>query len=398
MELERGVGTVYYGNYTDYEEEKDRRLEALRTAHALQQKVIKEKTRIIEKFKAGTRSTVAKSMEKALDKIERIELPPDPRKVRFSFKSVERSGRIVLDVVDVAYSYGDKKIFKNVTFQIERGEKVALVAPNGVGKTTLFNVLCDKFKPQQGSVTIGHNVKQTIFEQEQSRVLDPRKTVIEEVLDSTMTKSESEIRSFLGAFLFGKEEIQKKTKVLSGGEKNRVSMVKVLLQDANLLLLDEPTNHLDISSKEILLRALQQYDGTMLFVSHDHDFVDKLATRVIELTPDGIHSYKGNYESYLHQKEMAERLRDMPEGAEENGTAGDVGKSAGKQSFEAKKETQTLERKIQKLEAEVEKIQCSFADLEYGTSEFSQAQTSLNANEKELKELYKRLAELEEIK
>ncbi len=389
LELDRGVGTLYYGNYTYYENEKEERIAALRSAYEQQRKEIDHKEKIIAKFKSGTRSQQAKSMQKQLDKIELIELPDDPRAMKFRFKPTERSGRIVLEVNNLGFSFGDKKIFDNVSFFIERGEKVALVAPNGMGKTTLFNVICGKYKQQTGTVNFGHNVKHTIFEQDQTKVLDPRKTIIEEALDCCYSKSEAEIRGMLGAFLFGKEEIQKKTKSLSGGEKNRVSMVKVILQDANFMLLDEPTNHLDITSKEILLSALKQYDGTMLFVSHDQDFVNGLANRIIELTPQGIHSYVGNYEAFLAQKHAAQELGISNHGHIETSDGSVQKKSQPDRSANTKRELQTIEKKIERLEADIEKIQYSFADLEYGTPEFDAAQEDLIKKQKELKDAEK---------
>lgn len=402
LELDRGQGTMFYGNYTDYEDEKERRLETLKSQHALQQKEIAEKKRTIERFRAkSSKAKMAKSMQKSLEKIEVIELPRDPRKAQFKFAETKRAGRVVLEVKDLGFSFGDKKIFEHVTFTIERGEKVALVAPNGMGKTTLFNVICGKYKQTHGTVHLGLSVDQTIFEQDQNKVLDPNKTVFEEVMDNAAKKTEQDVRRFLGTFLFGKEEIGKKTKVLSGGEKNRVSMVKVLLQDANFLLLDEPTNHLDITSKELLLSALNQFDGTMLFVSHDHDFVNNLATRIIELTPDGIHSYFGNYESFLAQKQIAEQLHDAPKqksGGNKNqkgaSQQSEDGKEQRKSDFERNKEIQRLERKIQNLEKDIERINMRFGDLEYGTEEFSLAQKQSEEKEKELKATQKEWEQL----
>jgi ATP-binding cassette subfamily F protein 3 len=392
LELDRGKGTMYYGNYSDYEEEKERRLETLKSQYALQQKEISEKKRTIERFKAkSSKAKMAKSMQKSLDKIERIEVPRDPRKAQFKFGQTKRAGRVVLEAQDLAFSFDDKKIFEHVTFNIERGEKVALVAPNGMGKTTLFNVLCGKYKQTHGNVHLGLSVDQTIFEQDQNKVLDPNKSVFDEVMDNSGGKTEQDVRRFLGTFLFGKDEIGKKTKVLSGGEKNRVSMVKVLLQDANFLLLDEPTNHLDITSKELLLTALNQFDGTMLFVSHDHDFVNNLATRIIELTKDGIHSYYGNYESYLDQKENSKQDQDSTTGKSKSSKSKSTSasKDQNKGDFDKKKEIQKLERKIEKLEKDIERINMRFADLEYGTEAFSDTQTQSQAKEKELKAVQK---------
>ncbi len=394
LELDRGKGTPYYGNYSEYEEEKESRHQALMQAYTLQKKEIDKKKENIERFKAtASKAKMAKSMQKSLEKIEVIEVPTDARKVRFQFPPTIRPGRVVVEIKDVAFSFENKQIFDNVTFQIERGEKVALVAPNGVGKTTLFNVICGKYKATQGRVDFGYNVKSTIFEQDQNRVLDPRKTLIDEVFDNTMNKSEQEVRSFLGAFLFGKAEIQKKTAVLSGGEKNRLSMVKVLLQDANFLLLDEPTNHLDIPSKEILLRALQQYDGTLLFVSHDQDFVNHLATRIVELTPHGVHSYAGNYELYLQQKRVAEQLQFAREGGVVKGAKSSTpGASVEGEKAERKvvhslnKEQQRLESKIQRFEREIATLQASFADVDYGTPEFDKISDSLDKAQVSLQE------------
>ena len=393
LELDRGQGTMYYGNYTDYEDEKERRLETLKSQYALQQKEITEKKRTIERFKAkSSKAKMAKSMQKQLDKIERIEVPRDPRKAQFKFAETKRAGRLVLEVQDLGFSFdGNKKIFEHVTFNIERGEKVALVAPNGMGKTTLFNVICGKYKQTHGNVRLGLSVDQTIFEQDQTKVLDPNKSVFEEVMDNSGRKTEQDVRRFLGSFLFGKEEIGKKTRVLSGGEKNRVSMVKVLLQDANFLLLDEPTNHLDITSKELLLSALNQFDGTMFFVSHDHDFVNNLATRIIELTPTGIHSYFGNYESFLAQKQMSNQLQDTQPGKQSGGSKqkSSASKELRKDDFDKKKEIQKFERKIENLEKDLERINMRFGDLEYGTDEFSATQEKSSAKEKELKAVQK---------
>ncbi len=391
LELDRGNGTIYYGNYTDYEEEKEARLQTLKQQAQLQQKDIDRKKKLIEQFKAkASKAKMAQSMQKMLDKEEVIQLPPDARTVRFTFPPTVRPGRIVLEVQDIGFGFETKKIFDHVSFQIERGDKVALVAPNGMGKTTLFNVLCGKYKPQHGKIEFGYNVKHTIFEQDQNRVLNPNKTVAEEVLDNC-NKSEQEVRSFLGAFLFGKDEIKKKTKVLSGGEKNRLSMVKVMLQDANFLLLDEPTNHLDISSKEILLKALQQFDGTILFVSHDHDFINKLSNRVIELTPTGVHSYHGNYDLFLQQKRDSDRLlkKGGPADSTDNSDKGGSDKEDRKANYAAKKDQQRLEGKIARLEAEIGRLQCSFADIDYGTPEFDETDKALDAAKAELEAVQK---------
>lgn len=389
FELDGGKGVLYQGNYEDYEQEKQANLERLEKAFVQQQKEIKKKELFVERFKAkASKAKLAKSMERTLDKIERIELPPSSKEVRFNFANTERAGRIVLEVHDLSYAFDQKTIFKNVTFSIERGQKVAVIAPNGAGKTTLFNLLCGKYKLQHGKISTGYNVKTAIFEQEQHKVLDPKKSVLEEVMDNTAHKTEQQIRTFLGSFLFSKNEVVKKTKVLSGGERNRVSMVKVLLQDANFLLLDEPTNHLDIQSKEVLYQALSQFDGTVLFVSHDHDFVNKLATRVLELTHNGVHSYFGNYDSYLQQKvDQQEEHKQSEAGVFQNTKKQTDAGTKEDQEKDRKKETHNLERLIAKLEAEIDKLNASFGDLEYGTPEFSTTQEKVLKKEAELKKL-----------
>ena len=392
FELELGKGTLYKGNYDKYIVQKEADLEVLLQAHALQQRQIQEKEEWISRMKAkANKSRQAQSMVKALDKIERIEIPPKPKGVNFSFQSVERSGKIVLEVSHVSFSYDKKQILNDISFTVERGDKIALIAPNGGGKTTLFNVICGKFKQSKGDVTYGYNVKSTVFEQEQHLVLDPKKTVVEEVMYHTGNKTEQQIRSFLGSFLFGSEEVQKKTKVLSGGERNRVSMVKVLLQDANFLLLDEPTNHLDIQSKEILLKALTQFDGTILFVSHDHDFVNHLATKIIDLTPTGAHVYHGNYEAFLTQKKETFREENSHTRSSHAATKNTESQNASSHNH---KEVYELERLITKLEASLQKSGERFAALEYGTPEFEKEQVKYNATQKELDETVKKWEKL----
>ncbi len=384
FELEYGKGTLYRGNYDKYKNQKAFNSANLLSAYNLQQKEIEQKQKTIDRFKAkASKASMAKSMAKQLDKIEKIELPPSPKSVNFSFPDVLRPGKIILDVKNLAFSFPEKKIFQNVSFQIERGEKVALVASNGVGKTTLFNVLIEKYKPTGGTSEFGYNVKPSIFEQDQNKVLDPNKTIIDQIMSSVSNKPESMIRSFLGAFLFSREDVYKKTKVLSGGEKNRVSMVSTLLQDANFLLLDEPTNHLDMQSKEILLKAMNDFSGTLLFVSHDHDFVNDVATRILELTPDGIFSYHGNYDSYKNQKE-SQNLNSENDSNSENSSKT---KSVKIKESDPKKDIQKIEKSIQKLDQEINLIREQFADLEYGTKEFKVAQKKLDELEAMHKEL-----------
>lgn len=383
LALENGKSKVYKGNYSAFEKQYAIDLEQLQAAYVQQQKEIKRKTDTIAKFRASaTKAKMAQSMQKQLDKLERITLPPSIKKVHFHFPATKRTGRMVLQTNGIAHAFGPKQLFQNVNLQIERGQKVALVAANGVGKTTLFNIIVGNLALQNGSVEFGANVDYAIFAQDQNEALDFDASIFENAKERCSKKSEQQIRSFLGAFLFSADDIEKKVGVLSGGEKNRVAMAIVLMQDANFLLLDEPTNHLDMPSKDILIQALRDFDGTIFFVSHDHYFINQLANRVIELTPNGTHAYEGNYEVYLDQKQAntpnkIATTNGMPQKKEKTN----------KEQYEHNKELRSIERSIERLEKDISRIEGSFADLTYGTDAFAQAQKKLHAKKEKLEQL-----------
>lgn len=379
LELERGAGTLYAGNYSTYEKQKAHNEAMLEMAYKNQQREIQSKKETIERFRAkASKAKMAQSMIKALDKIELIELPHKPTEMKFTFPPVQQSGRVALQVHNVSQTFGDKKVFRDVTFDVERSKKIAIIAPNGVGKTTLFNVIVGKLPLQTGSIELGHNVQAVVFDQDQTAALDLEKTILENIQQACPKILEQKIRSFAGSFLFGKDAINKKIKVLSGGEKNRVGMMKVLLQNANLLLLDEPTNHLDIQSKDILLTALQAHQGTIIFVSHDHDFVSNLATDIIELRADGASLYPGTYELYLYRKKQEQDTLDpkKQQSAQNNVAATQNAKDAEKLR-ELQKQSKTLERKVEKLEQWIKDVENSFAQLTYGTQPFTDAENKL---------------------
>lgn len=388
FELERGKGKLYVGDYNKYEIQKAHDEALLEMQYKNQQREIKQKEETIERFKAkASKAGMAQSMLKALDKIERIELPPKAPDISFAFPPIQQAGSIVLKVENVAHAFGQKQIFKNVSFEIQRGKKVALVASNGVGKTTLFNLIAHKLPLATGTITPGYNVHYAVFDQDQTASLLLDKTILENIAESCSQATEQKIRAFAGAFLFTKDSINKKVGVLSGGEKNRVGMIKVLLQNANLLLLDEPTNHLDIQSKDTLLKALQAYQGTILFVSHDQDFVNKLATDIVELSADGAKEYPGNYESYIYQKQQEVQRAEAAEQVALKKNSKDkkeMNDSAPKKVVLSSTDLKNLERKIQKLEQEISKIEHSFANLVYGTIQFNDAQKKLADFKKEL--------------
>ncbi len=387
VEIEQGKAVWYTGNYAEYAVQKERDCKILEAAYAQQQKDIRQKRATIERFRASaSKSTMARSMEKALEKTELIVLPPSIKNVHFSFPPVQQSGRMVIKVANVSQKFDTKVLFQNVSFEIERGQKVALIAPNGVGKTTLFNLISGALPLQHGTITFGHNVSYAVFAQDQNKALNMQLSALENIRDLCPKATEQKIRSFLGAFLFGKDDVFKKVGVLSGGEKNRVGMINVLLQDANLLLLDEPTNHLDIPSKEILLRALRDFEGTLVFVSHDRGFINDLATDIIELTPQGTYHYQGNYDAYVYHKQS---ITNESSGHKEISSASKPNlkpTAPSKTIHDPTKKIKQAEEAIVKLERQIETLSSSFADLEYGTSEFDVAASKLERLQKELRQ------------
>lgn len=384
LELELGNGKMYTGNYSKYLDQKEKDMQLLEASYLNQQKEIKRKQATIDRFRfKSSKARMAQSMIKELEKVELIELPPSPKDIHFVLPQIQKAPRVVLSVKHLACKFADKEIFKNVSFEVERGQKIAIVAANGVGKTTLFNLIIGAIPLQTGSVDFGDNVKAAIFAQDQNKALNLKKTVLENVQEAASKSSEQTIRKFLGSFLFGKDEVEKPVGVLSGGEKNRVGMINVLLQGANLLLLDEPTNHLDIPSKQILLNALQTYDGTMLFVSHDKDFVNDLATHIIELTPNGAYLYHGNYDSFILQKQSANNAFEAKNIVEKSKNK----QAANPDEIKAlEKDIKQAERIISQIESKIFKLSNAFADLEFGSEQFSKNQAKLDLLKKELAE------------
>ncbi len=389
LEIENGNATWFKGNYSKYVEQKDADRERLIAASKLQQRDIERKEELIAKFKAkASKAAFARSLQRKIDDMDVIEIPPVLPTVKFSFADITPSGAHPLRIKDVAMQFGEKKLFEGVTCEIQRGEKVALVASNGVGKTTLMNTLMGKLKPTAGDITWGYNAFTAYFEQDQLLALNQNKTILEEITSSCAKVSESEMRRMLGSFLFSGEDVHKKIRVLSGGEQNRVAMVKVLLQKANVLLLDEPTNHLDLFVKHVLLQALTQYTGTIIFVSHDQDFLTKLPTRILELTPQGLKDYQGNYDSYLWSKQKEAEAAAL---AEEKHVAA---RAAAKTTAPLKDEDITgreLDKEISALERRIKTLELELADqakvLEgttYGTPAFAAATDKLTQAQHDL--------------
>jgi ATP-binding cassette, subfamily F, member 3 len=297
--------TLYTGGYTHYLGQREVNVEALLESHRRQQEHIEKLEHFINKFRyQATKAKQVQSRIKELEKIDRIVLPEGRKAIRFSFPQPPRSGRRVLELQAVRKCYGPLEVFHQVDLLIEQGEKIALVGPNGAGKSTLLRILIGQEPTDQGQRTIGHNVLLDYFAQDQDKVLDDRKTVLDTLMAVAPYDMVPHLRTLLGCFLFQGDDVFKKVAVLSGGERNRLALARMLLRPANLLLLDEPTNHLDMDAKEVLLNALQKFNGTVVFVSHDRYFIDRLATRVVEAGQGQLRSYLGNYEDYLWKKQQ----------------------------------------------------------------------------------------------
>ncbi|NMF83533.1 ABC-F family ATP-binding cassette domain-containing protein [Nodosilinea sp. P-1105] len=306
VETERGVSTTYLGNYTAYLTQKAENQAAQLSTFERQQKELAKQQAFVERFRASaTRSTQAKSREKQLEKVERVEAPEGGTKtLHFRFPPAPRSGREVVMIEDLTHTYDDKILFLGANLLIERGDRIAFLGHNGSGKSTLLRLIIGLEPPSDGQVQLGqHNVIPSYFEQNQAEALDLSKTVIDTVHDEVPDWTNEEVRTLLGRFLFSGDMAFKSVKALSGGEKARLALAKMLLRPANLMILDEPTNHLDIPAKEMLEEALQHYDGTVLLVSHDRYFISQVATKIVEIRDGELRLYRGDYHYYLDKLE-----------------------------------------------------------------------------------------------
>lgn len=396
-EIERHQSVRYTGNYTRYVELKAAEYEIRMKQYDKQQEEIARMEDFVQKniVRASTTKR-AQSRRKALEKLERLDRPlGELKRAAFSFQVDRPSGRDVLEASGLAVSYDDKTVlFQNVSFQLSRGDTAALIGPNGIGKSSLFKVLTGQLKPARGACRWGTHVQIGYYDQEQSG-LNPANTVLDEVWNEYPHLEEARIRTVLGNFLFSGEDVFKKISTLSGGERARVSLAKLMLQNANLLILDEPTNHLDLFSKEVLEAALMDYEGTLLFISHDRYFLNKMAERVLELAANGLTAYLGNYDDYVEKKlELAEaeaeaaaapgsgrKAAGAPLAKTGQAPAGATGVSAppgkaqardnqppGKGSYEAdklaKREERARQRRLEQLEQDIARLEEAIARLE----------------------------------
>ena len=367
VEVANQTLTTYAGNYSFYKEEKKERMEIQQNAYENQQQMIKQTERFIERFRAkASKSNQVQSRVKALDRMERVhEVVDDEAFVNFKFKFSQKSGRDVVVLDHVSKSYGDLTILKNTSARIERGDKIALIGANGKGKSTLLRII-DGTEKIQGERTEGYNVIKSFFAQHQLEALTLDNEIIQEMSQAGSAKTETELRNVLGCFLFTNEEVFKKIKVLSGGEKSRVALAKTLISEANFLLLDEPTNHLDFQSVNILIQALQQYEGTFITVSHDRHFIKGVANKIWYIEDNQIKEYPGTYEEYEFWKSQQVKEEGTNQ-AQEKAVKKEQKKTVNPQDPEvqqAKKNLKKLENQLESVEKEVEKLEGNLATVE----------------------------------
>jgi ATP-binding cassette subfamily F protein 3 len=304
-EIEGQKIDLYYGDYDHYLEEKEARIQILEATYKTQQRKIEQTERFIERFRAkNTKSSQVQSRIKMLEKIERIELPEKKKEIRFRFPAPIRSGHKVVEVKNLHKSYGEAVVYQGIDLNLYRGDNVALVGPNGAGKSTLLKILAGVLDFEEGEVILGKDVTRAYFAQHQFDILRPENTVFEELLSVATDESQTELRTILGTFLFSGDDIEKKVSVLSGGEKSRLILAKMLLKPANFLLFDEPTSHLDIPSRNVLEMALKQFQGTICLITHDRHLINQIANKVIDIDQGTPHLYPGNYDYYLYKKQQ----------------------------------------------------------------------------------------------
>ncbi|MGU8139100.1 ABC-F family ATP-binding cassette domain-containing protein [Clostridium perfringens] len=406
FELIGGKIHCYNASYTKFLELRKKDIEARLKAYNLQQAEIKRQEEIIEKFRSFNREKsvrAAESRQKALDKMDRLEAPEVIKEAsKISFETLVKSGNDVLHIENLKKSY-DSLLFENVNLDLKRGEKVALIGENGRGKTTLFKIIMGMLKQDSGSVSLGKNVFTGYYDQEQSN-LNLHKTIIDEVWDDFPNLTTTEIRNYLASFLFTGDDVFKEISLLSGGEKCKINLLKLMLSKANLLLLDEPTNHLDIMSREALEDAILSYDGTLIVISHDRYFLNKVINKIVELQENGLKTYLGNYNYYMDKKANPNRYEDIDEEINQGKTKTQIKeerkkkKSAEKSARALRAQLRDVEKLIPQKEEELEKLQGMLCTEEvYSNPEESvRVNKEINSVQEEIDSLYATWEELSE--
>ena len=398
IDIENGKSSVYNGNYSFFIKQKDAVRAAQLKQYANQQREIRHQEEVIKTLRQFNREKSikrAESREKALERMEKIERPENlPEKMHLRLTPQIQSGNDVLSVEDLSMSFGNNKLFSNVSFEIKRGEKVAIIGPNGIGKSTLFKIILNELKPDFGKVVLGVNVNPGYYDQEHHE-LDDKNTIFDEIHNAYPNMTNGEIRNVLASFVFTEDDVFKTIGTLSGGEKGRVSLAKIMLSKSNFLILDEPTNHLDMYSKEILEDAINNYDGTVLYISHDRYFIDKTAERTLELSRDGITQYLGNYSYCMEKKAEKARIEELSKENSKTPIQSASVHSDSKTDWLAQKEEQAKARKkandIKKVEDEIEKTEKLIKSLEEKLFD-----PEISADSGKVKELYEEKVSLEE--
>ncbi len=379
----------YKANYSKYLELRKERREKLMQAKKNQDAEIKQMEDNINKFRASaTKASFAQSLIKKLEKIERIEIDnEDVSKFNIRFEPSITPGKVIFEAENLGKSYGDKQVFDNVNFFVERGDRIALLGQNGQGKTTLAKILSGNIKDFSGTWNLGHNVNIGYFAQNQEEVLDPNKTVLQEAEDTATEETRPRVRDLLGSFLFSGEDVEKKTKVLSGGERNRLALCKLLLRPFNTLIMDEPTNHLDIQSKEIIKLALQKYEGTLIVISHDREFLQGLADKIFEFRNGEMKEFLGNIDEYLEYRQK-ESIREISmekakldskktNALEQKISTQHIVEKENKKNF-ASKEQKNILNKIQKIEDKITTLEQEIKNFENDFSKNNPTEEALN--------------------
>ncbi len=375
VEILMGSSEQYNGNYTRYIAQRQERFESRMRAYEIQQKEIERQQAIIARYRMFNREKsirAAESREKALDRMEKMEKPVDERAIRFSFEARRRTGEDVLQLTEMSKSFGEKHLFHDLTLRVRAGDRVTLIGPNGVGKSTLIKIIVGEEQPDTGFIRYGSNVDIGYYDQHQS-TLHADKTVLDEIWDRFPQMEQSNVRGALGMFLFTGDDVFKPIHTLSGGEKGRVALTALMLRKDNLLLLDEPTNHLDMDSREVLEDALADFGGTIITVSHDRYFINRIANRIIEMQPDGVTEYIGNYDDYIERKN-----RPVAVEAEAGKTKTELEKEKRREKLsrqalrQLKIRAQEAEKAVGVKEAEIAELEAQMAD----PSLYSDAQKS----------------------
>jgi len=384
----------YSGNYEKYLAQKAERRAQLEAAYANQKEKIDQLEAFINRFRyQATKAKQVQSRIKELERMEKIEVPPEEKAIHFSFPQPRPSGRMVAEAKDLGKSYGSKQVFGGVNFVIERGDRIALVGVNGAGKSTLIKLLAGSEQATSGELRLGHNADVDYFAQDQYKALDPNARMLDDLFEAAPRSTQTELRSLLGCFLFSEDDVFKTIGVLSGGERNRYALARMLLHPSNFLLLDEPTNHLDLRAKDVLLDSLQKFTGTVVFVSHDRYFIDKLATRVFEIGDGRVEVFPGNYEDYLWRKEgkaaaLDGALASAPAPADAAPMATNHQEIEGQAVPEAKLKRlnpiklKQMKERLQEVEEEIARLEAAIATAETALQSFvsveeTQRQTDL---------------------